>query len=181
MNSRLPVWLAAASLMALAAGVGGVPTPVDQAAAATPPDLSPAVVSKALHDWRRRLGPGSVPTVARQHAIRASVDGALRGSRATVQRLRFFGGSVNSGALIVLRTDTPPQTLRKLKALVLVSWEKAGVSPAFRLRDSTGGTVWVAGSSGRTGFVWSRRDLDACQPVVHSTPVSTTPPPACPA
>ena len=167
--------------MALAAGAGRAPTPVDHAAAATPPDLSPADVSKTLHDWRRRLGSGPVPTVARQHAIHASVDAVLRGSGATVQLLRFFGGSPNSGVLIVLTTEAPPQTLRKLKALVLVRWDKAGVSPAFRLRDSTGGTVWVAGSSGGNGFVSSRRDLDACQPIVHSMPVSTTPPPVCPA
>jgi hypothetical protein len=118
-----------------------------------------------------------------ERLVRLHAESATRGTVATITAIRFYSGTPSPAALVELRSSMPARALLQLRTLVdaLVDlWAPSTLSVAYRLRDTRGGTVWVAGSYYNGGFVWTRPDLVLCQPIFHTIPISRTPPPRCP-
>jgi hypothetical protein len=175
------------ALAVLAAGCfGGGSARVRPAAAPTLPATAPTLpatqVSHLLAGWRTRLGSGPRANAALRALVRRQVELSTRRTTASVTAIRFFGGSLQPGVRIELRSDRPALALLELRPLVRsLARQSRRVFVVYQLRDAHGRTVWVAGWSGNEGFVSVPPALDPCQPVDHSRPATVSPPPRCPA
>ena len=130
-------------------------------------DLPAHEVARTFSDWRQHVGHGPITSTTKAALMRRAI-GNVNRVRARVKRVEVFGGTNGPAIYLDLVTRHPVWTLRHARPLVL-ALARAPYSGgwAIRLRERSGGTVWIAGNAGTWGFVWSRPDLDAFSPVAH--------------
>ena len=134
-------------------------------------DLPAKRVDATISSWRARVGRGPLSAVRKRELLRqvvrsAEAVAASAHARVSFRRATVYGGTRGPAIYLDLVTDAPARLLRHGRPLVRALTPYFG-GWAIRLRDRRGGTVWIAGFGGSSGFVWSRPDLDRLSPVAH--------------
>jgi hypothetical protein len=131
---------------------------------------------------RRACGTGFGGT-----ATLAQIRAAVARSRGQPVRIRLYRirTGVTAPAIIVASYTPRSWLLKRSRRLLDDIRLEVGRAGRFYLGlvDLKGRFVWETGRSvranGLAGGVYAPRDIDACQPVLHSLPVSMDPPPPC--
>jgi hypothetical protein len=139
-----------------------------------------------MPEWKKWGAAEALPDSAAPRKL-AALGAAVQRSHAqpvSVRMYRLRGG--DTAPALILASFTP-RTWLKTRALRLLADLQAVVGRSgpyyVGLVDRTGRFLWETGramtATGPAGGVYAPQEIDACQPVLHSLPVSVKPPPRC--